>query len=504
MSNTNRVTIRAAEETDFGIVQSTPSFVELCMTGAPGLAFSPKTEPSAKIRSDRQLDDLILVGGEAGGDINSELAYFLHDQFLEGALFSVFQTRVNRLNNEDETQITAVTAATDFTVTDETDTVIENDIMRGENFSVAANNAFHIVAAASTNTSFKTATAATEATPPNQARLTVVGHRSAGGDLDLTISGTTGTLGSTILDFLTVAALDLQAGDWICLDGFSATPANNGFYRLQLDPEDDTLTFDLVPLGAVTENPVGAVDIYVGDRLTNGTTAKSYSLEEEFADHTAEITYQYFRGMTIDKYMISAPSQSIVTTQVTFSGKDAFYSTTSAPASVAQLPGGTSNGRADNATTVLAQSANILNSSSNVARLSEDGVAITGANYVTEFTVEVANNLRQRNAVGFLGAISIGDGEFTVTGNMSTFFDNSDLARKVISNENTAVDVRYEDDDSHAIVIDLPKIKFSDGAAEVAAKNEDTTLPLTYTALRHAVFGYTMNYQRFGGFVKSA
>ena len=111
--------------------------------------------------------------------------------------------------------------------------------------------------------------------------------------------------------------------------------------------------------------------------------------------------------MTIGQWKISAPSQSIVTTAVTFSGKDAFYSTTSAPATLEQLPGGQTNGRATGATTILAQSVNILNSSSNVARLSEDGVAITGANYVTEFTVEIANNLRQREAVGFLGAISL-------------------------------------------------------------------------------------------------
>jgi hypothetical protein len=476
------------------------------MTGAPGLAFSPKTEPSAKIRADRQLDDLILVGGEATGDINSELAFYIHDQFLEGALFNTFQTRVNRLNAEGDTQITAATAATDFTVTDEGDTIIENDIVRGEKFSVAANNVFHIAEAASTNISFITLTAAAETTPPNQARLTVVGHRSADGDQALAISGTTGTLTATVLDFTTVAALGLQAGDWICLDGFVATPANNGFYRLQIDPVAKILTFDLVPLGAATETPAGAVDIYVGDRLTNSTTTKSYSLEEEFADHTAEVTWQYFRGMTIDQYKISAPSQAIVTTGVTFSGKDAFYSTISEQATAEQLPGGVAGGtgRAAGATTITAQSVNILNSSSNVARLSENGVAITGANYVTEFTVEIANNLRQRNAVGFLGAISIGDGEFTVTGSMNTFFDNSDLARKVIANEDTAVDVRYVDDDDHAIVIDLPKIKFNDGAAEVAAKNEDTTLPLGYTALRHAVFGYTMNYQRFGGFVKSA
>ena len=44
----------------------------------------------------------------------------------------------------------------------------------------------------------------------------------------------------------------------------SATPANNDFYRLQLDPTTNLLTFDIVPVGSVTEAPAGAVDIFLG------------------------------------------------------------------------------------------------------------------------------------------------------------------------------------------------------------------------------------------------
>lgn len=498
MSDTNRVSISAVVEATFGIVPATPDLRELCITGAPSLAFAPETVVSEKIRSDRQIDDLILVGGEAAGDINSELAFAVQDFLLEGAFFNSFQQRVNRVNDEAETQITAV-SATDFTVTDEGDTVIVDDIMRGEGFSVAGNNAFHIVDGAPTNTSFPSATAEVEATPPNQARLHVVGRRASAGDLVLTISGSTGTLGATVLDLST---LGITIGDWIRLDGFPGTPANEGFYRVSLAPTATLLTFDIIPTGAATETPAGAADIYLGERLINGTTFQSYSLEETFADHSP-VTYQYFRGMAIDGLVVTAPSQSIVTMTYTFSGKDGFFSDSTNPASTPdQLPSVTT-GRVTGATDITLLPISVLNSSSNVARIARGGVPITGANFVLEASVEIANNLRQLNAVGFLGAVDIGVGEFGVTGTLNTYFDNSDLARDVIANTETGFDMRFEDNADHAIVIDAPRIKFAEGAPEVPGKNDDVTIALAYQAIRQTTFNYTLLWQRFNGIQKS-
>ena len=498
MSNTNRVAIRAVVEASFGVVPTAPDLRDLCITGAPGLAFTPETTVSEKIRSDRQIDDLPLIGGEAGGDITSELAFAVHDFFLEGAFFNSFQVRNSRLNDEVATQITAVTG-TEFTVLTG-DVPVVDDIVRGEGFSEAGNNAFHIIDGAPSATQFTTATAEAETTPPNQARLKTVGRRSAGGDLDLTITGSTGTLISTILDFTT---LDLEAGDWVALDGFPGTPANEGFYRLSVDPIATQLTFDIVPVGSATEAPAGAVDVYMGERLINGTTFQSYSLEEEFEDHSLG-TFQYFRGMAIDGLVLTAPSQSIVTLDFTFSGKDAFYSDSSEQASVPdQLPAVDGSGRVTGATTVTLLPVTVLNSSSNVARISRGGVPITGANFVLEASVEIANNLRQLNAVGFLGAVSIGDGEFGVTGSLNTYFDDSSLARDVVSNAETSFDMRFTDADDHSIVIDAPRIKFSEGAPDVPGKNEDVTIALAYQAIRHPVFNQTLLWQRFSGTVFS-
>ena len=509
MSNTNRVTISATVESTLGVVPSTPVFTELWILGAPGLAFAPSTETSGRIRADRMQDDLILVGGEAAGDINSELAFFLHDEFLEGAMFSTFQDsggdpRTFRVNDETGDMITAVTG-TEFTVTDEGDAPIVDDIIRAENFEVAANNAVHIIDGTPSNTSFSTATANAETLlASSQARVTVVGRRGAADDLETTISGSTGTLVSSALDLTT---LGITIGDWICLDGFSATPANNGFYRVSLAPAAALLTFDRVPTGAVTEAPAGAVDIYLGDRLINGTTLKTYTLEEQFGDHSPDVTYQYFRGMGIDSLVITAPSQAVVTVATTFMGKDSFFSTETNPATTGagnQLPGGETEGRATGAVSTTTPPTSVLNSSSNVARIAIDGSPITSINYVTEMTIELKNNLRHLAAVGILGSVDLGFGETEVTGSMSTFFDSDVYARSVIANEALSADMRFVDADDHVLLFDIPKLKFEEGSPEVASKNEDTTLALTYRALRHPTFGYVLLIQRFYGFVKTA
>ncbi len=496
MSDTNRVAIRAVKEVTFGEVPAAPELNELCYTGAPNLAFAPETTVSEKIRSDRQIDDLPLVGGEAAGDINSELAFRVHDLLLEGAFFDVFQVRSNRVNDEVNTQITSGNVGVDFTVTDEGDAPVVDDIMRGEGFSVAGNNAFHIVDGVPSNTSWTTATAAAEATPPLGARLHIVGRRGTAGDLVLTISGSTGTLGATILD---LTSIGLAIGDWIKLDGFTTTVENNDYYRISLAPTATLITFDIVPASAASETPGTAVDIYMGERLINGALFQSYSIEQEFEDHTP-VTFQYFRGMVVDGLTITAEPQAIVTMTFTFSGKDAFFSDAGTPASVPdQLPAVDGSGRVTGAIEIAIQSVQVLNSSSNVGRIARGGVPISGANFVLEASFEIANNTRQNNAVGFLGAVQIGVGEFSMTGSLNTYFDDASLARDVVNNTETSFDIRFEDDSSHVVVIDAPRIKFSEGAPEVPSKNADVTLPLAYQAIRQPSFNYTAKYMRFNG-----
>lgn len=485
MSDTNRVALRAVEESVFGTTPPTPAFFELPSTGQPDLGFTPETVVSNLIRADRQIADLILVGGEAGGDANSELAFEIHDRLLVGVAFSPFQARLKWRNYvATAAQITAVSASA-YTVTNQGSAPVQNDIVRAENFSNAANNGYKIVDTGATTTSVPIVGGGLAVeTPGSTARLTVVGRRAAASDIAAATAPN--RLTSTALDFTT---LGLQPGDIVYVRGTGGTwpTGNNGFCRV-LTVAAQALTFDRVPVGWTANGGASAtVDIYMGERLVNGTTRQSYTLEREFSDHSP-VTYQYLTGFIPDQLVLTAASQSIVEANFTFVGLNSPFQ---------------DSGRFAGATTLPTPPFQVFNSSSNVARLTRGGASVlSGAtkNFVTELSLTIANNLRRKNAVGFLGSADVGAGEFSVTGSLASYFDDKSIAEQVVNNTESALDVAFQDGAGHVLYIDLPRLKWSEGRPEVSGKNEDVIINPNFQALRDNTFGYTAKFMRFYGY----
>jgi hypothetical protein len=558
MSDTNRVGLRAVRETTFGTTPSNPAFFEIASTGQPNLGLAPATVVSNLLRDDRQVSDLILVGGEAGGEANSELAFGLHDELLESAFFSAWQTRYAKRNDRGATQVTAVAAATDdYTVTlgvttgsitvdfaaagdtvtratgsfvtdgfEAGDTVIisgavdggnnaqflvktvtalvltlENgvvdetadtgvtisvcarvgSIIRAEGFTNAANNGYFVVAAGTTATSIVTVDGRVNETPPATAQIHLVGYQAASADIVATASGFT----STLFDF---ANLKLASGDWLRITGTGGTwpAANIGWGRIA-SVATNAVVWETAPTGWTTDPGTGVVvQFYVGDRLINGVTRSSFSLERTFSDHSP-VTYQYLTGFIPDQVVITGASQAILESNFTFVGLDSEFTET----------------RFAGSTDIDASVFQVLNTSSNVARIARGGVVLIGAgtkNLVTELSFTIANNLRRKNAIGFLGAADVGAGEFNVTGSLAAYFDDKTIAEQVVNNTETSVDARFEDSSAHVLLTDCPRIKYSEGQPEVSGKNADVTISPNFQALRHATFGYTMKLQRFFGY----
>jgi hypothetical protein len=132
-----------------------------------------------------------------------------------------------------------------------------------------------------------------------------------------------------------------------------------------------------------------------------------------------------------------------------------------------------------------------------VGQIVEAGNTIAGANFVTEATIEIENNLRERNAVGSLGAVSIGSGEFTVTGVLNTYFDDKSLAEKVVTNTESSFSISFNDNAGNTLVLDLSRVKFSEGSPEVGSKNEDVMLNLSFQAILNPNTGDTLKITRF-------
>ena len=184
--------------------------------------------------------------------------------------------------------------------------------------------------------------------------------------------------------------------------------------------------------------------------------------------------------MVLNTFNINAPSKSIVTATANFMGKDAQVS----------------NSRTSGATDVSAPANDVMNTTSNVGRIASNGVAIASPNYITEVNIQINNNRRRQDAVGELGSVGIGSGEFNISGNHNTYFGDKSLLEELINNKATSFDMRFSKN-NQVILFDLPNVKYSSGSPDVGGKNQDVFLNLGFQAIRHPTLLYTINVNAF-------
>ncbi len=476
MSDTNRVGLAQVQEVTYGLIPATPAFKALRYTGAPSLQFSPKTVASNEIRADRQTSDLALVGAEAGGSVDHELSFESLDDMIAAAMFADWEDKALR---EGTSEVTDITVTTDINVA-AGESFQEGDIVQMEGWPIAANNIVLTALVGTISTLIKS-TGLTNDTSAVGTKVRTVGFEGAAGDIDAVAGGTNG-LTSTVLDFTT---LGLVIGEWVKIGGSAVgdkfvNADLNDWARISVIAVA-ALDFDIVPVNWAAETGTGlTIKLWFGSRIRNGTLQKSFSLERAYNDHVP-VTFEYFRGMVVSGIGLGFNAQEQVTMTTNFLGKDALLTET----------------REAGATDVPAPGTAILNTSSNVGRIAEGGLDITGPNFVLSGTINIENNLRQQNAIGSLGAIGIGTGEFTVTGALSTYFGNKDLVEKVLNNTETNFDIRFKSATDQVLLIDLPRVKYSAGAANVAGKNDDVLADLEYQALLDATLNYTMHIARY-------
>jgi hypothetical protein len=151
------------------------------------------------------------------------------------------------------------------------------------------------------------------------------------------------------------------------------------------------------------------------------------------------------------------------------------------------------------ATDISAPTFGVLNTSSNVGRIGFNGSAITGPNFVLAASFNITNNLRAQKAIGVLATVGIGNGEFTVTGQLQTYFGDASVYNQILNNSLVSYDMRLgrEDGNRETLLFDFPSIKLSSGSPSVGGKNQDVMIQAGFTAFVHATLGYTASVGRF-------
>jgi len=290
-------------------------------------------------------------------------------------------------------------------------------------------------------------------------------------NLDFTLNATANTivLGSSV----THGIVD---GQWIELRN---STADDG-YHFVTTVSSQTLTVLSTP-GITTSEVLDESDAATikGSHIENGTTEHGYSIERFLSD---EIDYFGYTGMRINTLSLTSAASSIVTGSFDFIGMGATVNTSSM----------------STAGTYGAASANtVMNAVANVGQIMEGSTltALTGV-YIQELSFSINNNLRGIQAISYAYNVDVGAGQLDLTGTLNLFYANTTIYSKYIAGTESGLSFKVEDSSGNAFIFTFPRVKFSTDTVNAGGLNTDVMENLTWQALRHATYGYTMAIDR--------
>ena len=215
--------------------------------------------------------------------------------------------------------------------------------------------------------------------------------------------------------------------------------------------------------------------IVVGTTLIQGTEDISFTLAKSYLDQDTPL-YEYFSGMRVDTASINLSASSLATLAVGFLGETHTF-TTSSTHTVNAI---TSNGPISSAQLV---GATMFEADGDVTTQFGGG----GAGFITDLTIDIAGNLRERNALGRLTPVGIGQGTVNGSGTLTCYFDNRDLADRVLNSTVQSLMLSF-DCSQHVsggggiIGVYFPEVVFTQGGPEISGQNEDVIINLNFQA----------------------
>lgn len=479
MSDANQVQLIVSEEATFGTYLSTSDAQIMAYTGAPRLGVEAKYITSNRIRSTRDVADAVLVDKEAGGDINFELSFGCIDNLIEGALFSDWVNLPSYANATSDTPISNVSEGGGV-YTLGTHSILVNHLIRTTGFTNSENNinGAKVTAKDSTTITCDEETTVGESTVPVGARIRVIGIEAE--TADISSSSTDHSITSAApLNFST---LGIAAGDWVYLTGL----AWSGWCRVAsletVVSGYDKLIFDRYPATFSTDDGTGdTVKIYMGDKITNSTTKKSYTIELKYDDHTSD-EYITALGCVVNTLNFELNQADIVKASVNVMGKTGTISTTRTVVAAKE---------------VAATTNTPFNTSSEVGQIALGNTAIASPNYVMRTNISLTNNLRRQQAIGTIGVIGLGAGRCNITGSLNTYFGDKTFVEYSFNATAVGYSIVLDDDSDQHLLIDIPRIKFTGGIPDVSGVDADVMVDLPFQAMIDPDLSYSIKIQRF-------
>lgn len=272
------------------------------------------------------------------------------------------------------------------------------------------------------------------------------------------------------LDLLTVGA-------FIEISGSTASPENDGFYRVTA--QSGAGVIDVSP-----SLPTDGLDTFRirESHLRNGVVLKSFLLEKAFTDVSEFFT---FTGMRVGTANISIAPGAILTGSFGFSGENATMQGASIIAGLTSPE------------TIPVAANDVYNAVDNVGNVLIDNVVDPDVCF-TEISFDVENNLRFQPCIGQLESSGIGVGRTQISGTLSAYFINRTFFEKYLNFDTISVSFTVTDAAGNTYLLDFPSVKFTNGEVVAGGNDEDVLVTIEFTAKRDPTLGFTFGMNRFG------
>jgi len=271
----------------------------------------------------------------------------------------------------------------------------------------------------------------------------------------------------------------LVVGQWIKVAN-STNSSNDGYYLITTKTSAQDITVSPAPAVSVTTADNTAT--IAACMMRNGTTERSFSIERYHADLSPALYFQ-FTGMKVNQMTINVQSNSILTGNFTFVGKDTSCGT-----------GAMSTGSVNTAT-----NNDVMNAVSNVAQVREGGSLMTGV-YIQGMDFTLNNNIRGLKAIGVLGNADLGAGALEITGSMNLYLSNKDLYTKFAAGSESSISFRVSEGGvitGNTYVFTFHRFKFESNNINATGINTDVMQNFTWRALRHATYACMIQIDKF-------
>lgn len=336
-----------------------------------------------------------------------------------------------------------------------------------------------------------------DAAPAAASTMTTVGLSAVAGDIDVDDSGDYATYTSSTMQFDTFG---LVPGEWIFVGGDLAAEAfsaseNNGFKRIR-SISGTALVVDKSTSAMTTEpSTTETIKMYFGRVLKNESdpvlqVRRTYQLERQLGAPDdalpAEIQAEYLEGSVSSELTFNFATADKITVDLAFVAIDN-----------TQIDGPTSLKAGARPSLV---SGDAFNTSSDFSRLKLHVLSTTDESvtalfaFLTEFTINVNNNLTPNKAISVLGAFDVTAGNFTVDGSLTAYFANVTALQSVRNNDDVTLDfsiVKGSSGFKSGISVDVPLTALGDGRLDVE-QDAPITLPLDLPAAADRNFDHTL------------